>query len=146
MYAVVRTGGKQYKVAENDVISVEKLSGEAGATVELNEVLMIGDGADAAVGDPLVAGAKVIAEVLEQTRADKILVFKKKRRKKYRRTQGHRQDITVLRVTDLLTADAKPAKAKAAPKAAPKAAAAKKVPAKAKKPAAAAKTSPEESS
>lgn len=170
MYAVVRTGGKQYKVAKNDVISVEKLSGEAGSTIELNEVLMIGEGADAAVGDPLVAGAKVVALVLEQTRADKILVFKKKRRKKYRRTQGHRQDITVLRVTDLLTAGAKPAKAKpkakaapkakavpkakaetkAEPKTAPKAAASKKAPAKkaaasAKKPAAAKKKSSEKS-
>ncbi len=167
MYAIVRTGGKQYKVAKNDVISVEKLSGEAGSTIELNEVLMIGEGADAAVGDPLVAGAKVVAKVLEQTRADKILVFKKKRREKYRRTQGHRQDITVLRVTDLLTAKAKAAaepkakaaakpktapKAKAAakPKAAPKAATAKKAlakkaPAKAKKPAAPKKSSEETS-
>ena len=125
MYAIIRTGGKQYKVAKDDVISVEKLSGEAGATVELDEVLMIGEGAAAAVGNPLVPGAKVMAKVLEQTRADKILVFKKKRRKKYRRTQGHRQDITVLRVTELLPAGAKPAKAapkeKAAPKAEPKA-------------------------
>ena len=104
MYAIIRTGGKQYRVAKDDVISVEKLSGEAGATVEFGEVLMIGDGAAAAVGDPLVAGAKVMAKVLEQTRADKILVFKKKRRKKYRRTQGHRQDITVLRATELLPA------------------------------------------
>ena len=132
MYAVVRTGGKQYKVAKNDVISVEKLSGEAGSTIEFNEVLMIGEGADAAVGDPLVAGAKVVALVLEQTRADKILVFKKKRRKKYRRTQGHRQDITVLRVTDLLTAGAKPAKAKPKAKAAPKAKAVPKAKAEAK--------------
>ena len=138
MYAIIRTGGKQYRVAKDDVISVEKLSGEAGATVEFGEVLMIGDGAAAAVGDPLVAGAKVMAKVLEQTRADKILVFKKKRRKKYRRTQGHRQDITVLRVTELLPAGAKTAKPKA--KAAPK-----KAPAKAKKTAAAAKSSEETS-
>ena len=168
MYAIIRTGGKQYRVAKDDVISVEKLSGEAGATVEFGEVLMIGDGAAAAVGDPLVAGAKVMAKVLEQTRADKILVFKKKRRKKYRRTQGHRQDITVLRVTELLPAGAKPAKAapkakakaapkakaeskaepkvkaKAAPKKAPaKKAPAKKAPAKAKKTAAADKSSEE---
>ena len=141
MYAIIRTGGKQYRVAKDDVISVEKLSGEAGMTVEFGEVLMIGDGAAAAVGDPLVAGAKVMAKVLEQTRADKILVFKKKRRKKYRRTQGHRQDITVLRVTELLPAGAKTAKPKAAPKKAP----AKKAPAKAKKTAAAAKSSEETS-
>ena len=151
MYAIIRTGGKQYRVAKDDVISVEKLSGEAGATVEFGEVLMIGDGAAAAVGDPLVAGAKVMAKVLEQTRADKILVFKKKRRKGYRRTQGHRQDITVLRVTELLPAGAKPAKAepkaKASPKAeaAPKKAPAKKAPAKAKKTAAAKKSSEEKS-
>jgi len=143
MYAIIRTGGKQYRVAKDDVISVEKLSGEAGMTVEFGEVLMIGDGAAAAVGDPLVAGAKVMAKVLEQTRADKILVFKKKRRKKYRRTQGHRQDITVLRVTELLPGGAKTAKPKA--KAAPKKASAKKAPAKAKKTAAAAKSSEETS-
>jgi large subunit ribosomal protein L21 len=143
MYAIIRTGGKQYRVAKDDVISVEKLSGEAGVTVEFGEVLMIGDGAAAAVGDPLVAGAKVMAKVLEQTRADKILVFKKKRRKKYRRTQGHRQDITVLRVTELLPGGAKTAKPKA--KAAPKKAPAKKAPAKAKKTAAAAKSSEETS-
>ena len=150
MYAIIRTGGKQYRVAKDDVISVEKLSGEAGMTVEFGEVLMIGDGAAAAVGDPLVAGAKVMAKVLEQTRADKILVFKKKRRKKYRRTQGHRQDITVLRVTELLPAGAKTAKPKAEPKAKAKVeskakAAPKKAPAKAKKTAAAAKSSEETS-
>lgn len=146
MYAIIRTGGKQYKVAKNDVITIEKISGEAGATVDLDEVLMIGDGADVAVGAPLVVGAKVVAEVLEQTRADKILVFKKKRRKGYRRTQGHRQDITILRVTDLLTADAKPAKAKAKAKTeantekTPAKKAAPKTATKAKKPAAASKS------
>lgn len=133
MYAVIQTGGKQYKVATGDVITVEKLSGEAGATIELDHVLMIGEGDAAAVGAPLVEGAKVVATVLEQTRADKILVFKKKRRKKYRRTQGHRQDITVLRVTDLVTAYAKPAKAAAKPKAAVKPKAAAKAAPKAKK-------------
>ena len=101
MYAIIRTGGKQYKVAKDDVITVEKLSGEAGASIELNEVLMIGEGADAAVGDPLVAGAKVVAKVLEQTRADKILVFKKKRRKGFRKTRGHRSVFTRVRITDI---------------------------------------------
>lgn len=161
MYAVIKTGGKQYRVAANDVIKVEKLEGEAGATIELDQVLMLGEGADTTVGAPLVDGAKVVATVLEQTRADKILVFKKKRRKKYRRTKGHRQDITVLRITDVLAAGAKAAaKPKAAPKpeakvddtavqAVPEKAAPKKKVAAAKKPAAkksAPKKSTEESS
>ena len=116
MYAVIQTGGKQYRVAKGAVIKVEKLAAEAGATVELDRVLMIGNGADTTVGAPLVDGARVVATVLEQTRGDKILVFKKKRRKKYRRTQGHRQDLTVLRITDVLAAGAKAAKPKAAAK------------------------------
>ena len=128
MFAVIRTGGKQYRVAANDVISVEKLPGEAGATVELGEVLMLGDGADTTIGAPLVEGARVQATVLEQMRAPKILVFKKKRRKNYRRTRGHRQDLTVLRITEVLATPAKPAKAE------PKPAAAKAEP-KPKKPA-----------
>ncbi len=118
MFAVIRTGGKQYRVAANDVISVEKLPGEAGATVELDEVLMLGNGADTTIGAPLVEGACVRATVLEQTRAPKILVFKKKRRKNYRRTRGHRQDLTVLRITEVLAKPAKPAKAEPKPAAA----------------------------
>ncbi len=150
MFAVIRTGGKQYRVAANDVISVEKLPGEAGATVELDEVLMLGNGADTTIGAPLVEGARVQATVLEQTRAPKILVFKKKRRKNYRRTRGHRQDLTVLRITEVLAKPAKPAKAEPKPaaakaepkpkKAAPKPKQAAKAPAEAKqasKPAAA---------
>ena len=118
MYAVIRTGGKQYRVAKDDVISVEKLAAEAGATVELDQVLMIGGEADATVGAPLVDGARVVATVLEQTRGDKVIVFKKRRRKGYRRTQGHRQDLTVLRINAVLTeAVSKPAKAKAKPEA-----------------------------
>ena len=128
MFAVIRTGGKQYRVAANDVISVEKLPGEAGATVELDEVLMLGNGAGTTIGAPLVEGACVRATVLEQMRAPKILVFKKKRRKNYRRTRGHRQDLTVLRITEVLATPAKPAKAE------PKPAAAKAEP-KPKKPA-----------
>ena len=113
MYAVIQTGGKQYRVAKDDVIKVEKLAGEAGATVELDQVLMLGNGADTTVGAPLVDGARVVATVLEQKRDAKIIVFKKKRRKNYRRTRGHRQDLTVLRITDVLAAGAKAAKAKA---------------------------------
>ena len=93
MFAVIRTGGKQYKVAKDDVISVEKLAAEPGAAIELAEVLMIGEGAEVATGAPLLDGASVSATVVEQTRADKIIVFKKKRRHNYRRKKGHRQQL-----------------------------------------------------
>ena len=104
MFAVIRTGGKQYKVAKDDVISVEKLAAEPGAAVEFAEVLMIGDGAGMAAGTPLLEGASVSATVVEQTRAAKIIVFKKKRRHNYRRKKGHRQQLTVLRITDIRSA------------------------------------------
>ena len=97
MFAVIQTGGKQYKVAPNDVILVEKLPGLAGDTVTLDQVLMVGD----KVGAPLVAGASVTATLVEQTRGEKIIVFKKKRRQNYRRKKGHRQDLTVLRITGI---------------------------------------------
>jgi len=97
MFAVIKTGGKQYKVAPNDVIRVEKLAGEAGETVTLDQVLMVGD----KIGAPTVAGASVTATVLEQTRADKVIIFKKKRRQNYRRKKGHRQELTVLRITNI---------------------------------------------
>ena len=117
MFAVVRTGGKQYKVAENDIIKVERLAAEAGSTVTLDDVLMLGTGAEVTLGAPAVSGASVTAEVLAQARADKIIVFKKKRRKGYRRTRGHRQDHTVLRITAIAgpakPAAKKPAKTKA---------------------------------
>jgi large subunit ribosomal protein L21 len=101
MFAVIRTGGKQYKVAPNDLIAVEKLAGEPGTTIELGEVLMVGDGAAVSTGTPLVAGASVSAELVAQRRADKIIVFKKKRRQNYRRKNGHRQHQTVLRITEI---------------------------------------------
>jgi large subunit ribosomal protein L21 len=101
MFAVIRTGGKQYKVAPNDIITVEKLDGEAGATIELAEVLMVGDGAEVTTGTPLLAGAAVSAELVEHRRGDKIIVFKKKRRHNYRRKNGHRQHQTVLRITEI---------------------------------------------
>lgn len=104
MFAVIRTGGKQYKVAKDDVILVERLEAEKGASISLNEVLMIGDDAAQTVGAPLVDGASVAATVLDQARGDKIIVFKRKRRKNYRRTKGHRQDLTVLQINDILTA------------------------------------------
>lgn len=99
MYAVIKTGGKQYKVAANDVIRVEKLPGNAGDIISLDQVLMIGDDSEAQIGTPLLAGKSVTAEILEQGKAKKIIVFKKNRRKNYRRTQGHRQQQTVLRIT-----------------------------------------------
>lgn len=129
MYAIIHTGGKQYRVAKNDVIQVEKLPGSAGETIDFGEVLMLADGAETTVGAPLVDGALVTATILEQARGPKIIVFKKKRRKNYRRKKGHRQDLTVLRVTDIVPAGAKPAKAK------PKPAPAAEAPAKAAKPA-----------
>jgi large subunit ribosomal protein L21 len=106
MFAVIRTGGKQYRVAEGDVIKVERLAdAEPGATIALSEVLMVGgEGADATVGAPLVAGASVAAEVIAQDRGPKIIVFKKKRRQNYRRKNGHRQDLTVLRITGISAA------------------------------------------
>ena len=102
MYAVIRSGGKQYKVTANDVISVETLAGTAGATIEFTEVLMVGGGGKTAVGAPLVEGAKVMAKVLEQARGDKIVIFKKKRRKNYRRRTGHRQNLTVVRIGEIV--------------------------------------------
>ncbi|HSE78797.1 MAG TPA: 50S ribosomal protein L21 [Alphaproteobacteria bacterium] len=138
MYAVIQTGGKQYKVAQNDVIVVEKLPAASGDTVEFGEVLMVADGAKRAVGAPWVAGALVIATVLDQGKGDKIIVFKKKRRKNYRRKNGHRQFHTVLRISGIYTDGARPAaEAKAAP--VPKAAKKKSAKAPARKKAAKAK-------
>jgi len=111
MFAVIKTGGKQYKVAPNDVLRVEKLAGEPGDLVEFGAVLAIGGEAGVTLGAPLVDGAMVAAEVVEQERADKIIVFKKKRRKNHRRRNGHRQHETVLRVTEILTDGKKPTKA-----------------------------------
>ncbi len=103
MYAVIRTGGKQYRVAPNEVIRVEKLEAEPGSTVEFDEVLLVG-GEETRIGRPLVEGAKVTATVLDQIKGPKIVVFKKKRRKNYRRKRGHRQRLTLLRVQDILVA------------------------------------------
>jgi large subunit ribosomal protein L21 len=102
MYAVIKTGGKQYRVATNDVISVERLEGEPGGTIEFDEVLLVG-GDNPQVGAPTVAGAKVMATVLEQGKGPKIIVFKKRRRKNFRRRTGHRQLQTVVRIADIMT-------------------------------------------
>ena len=98
MFAVIRTGGKQYKVAKDDVIRVERLDGEPGSTVTLSDVLMLGEGANATTKP---VGASVTAEVVKQMKDDKVLIFKKRRRHNYRRKNGHRQSLTVLRVTDI---------------------------------------------
>ncbi|MGH6802438.1 MAG: 50S ribosomal protein L21 [Methyloceanibacter sp.] len=118
MFAVIRTGGKQYRVAPNDIIEIEKIAGKPGDIVELSEVILLGGDGGPKTGSPTIAGALVAAEVIEQRRADKIVVFKKKRRKNYRRTKGHRQALTALRITEILTDGKKPSKA--APKPEPK--------------------------
>ena len=103
MYAVIKTGGKQYKVAKDDVILVEKLEAEAGSNVSL-EVLMLGDGANVTIGAPIVKGASVSAEVMDQVKADKVIIFKKNRRHNYRRKRGHRQKLTALKITGIIAA------------------------------------------
>ena len=97
MYAVIKTGGKQYKVASNDVIKIEKIAGEAGSGIIFNEVLAMGE----TVGTPLVAGATVKGTIVKQAKDAKVIVFKKKRRQNYRRKNGHRQNITIVKITDL---------------------------------------------
>lgn len=112
MFAIIKTGGKQYKVAPNDVIMVEKLAGASGDSIEFPDVLMMGQGSTIKVGSPLVANATVCGTVLDQIRDDKIIIFKKKRRHNYRRKNGHRQYLTVVRITDILSeGGAKPKKA-----------------------------------
>ncbi|MEC7585965.1 MAG: 50S ribosomal protein L21 [Pseudomonadota bacterium] len=152
MYALVRTGGKQYRVAKDDTILVERIAADEGAEVILDDVVMLGDGDKVTIGTPRVEGAAVSATVVSQTRGPKIIIFRRKRRKNHRRTQGHRQDLTLLKINAIAedgkslkpkAAPAKKAAAKeeAAPKAAPKAAA-KKAAAKKVAPKAEAKAAP----
>jgi large subunit ribosomal protein L21 len=101
MYAVIKTGGKQYRVAANDVLEIEKVAGEAGAKVEFKDVLMVGGDAGAKIGAPFVAGATVTAEVVEQGRGPKVIAFKKRRRKNSRRKRGHRQELTTVKITGI---------------------------------------------
>ena len=101
MYAVIQTGGKQYRVQPGETVQVEKLDAEVGKTVEFNEVLMVADGENVRLGTPHVAGAKVVAEVVDQGRDTKILVYKYRRRKAWHKKQGHRQPFTALKVTEI---------------------------------------------
>ncbi len=103
MYAVIKTGGKQYRVAADDVVTIEKLAGEPGDKIEFGEVLMLG-GDSPKIGAPLVSGALVKAEVVEQTRGPKVIAFKKRRRKNSRRKRGHRQDLTTVKITEIIGA------------------------------------------
>jgi len=140
MFAVIKTGGKQYRVSENDVFVVEKLAGVAGDTIQFDDVLMIGeDGKAPTVGSPLLDKASVTAELVRQTRGEKVIIFKKRRRQNSRRKNGHRQDLTLVKITGISAVGAKKAPAKKAvaaeDKPAEKAAAAPKK-AAAKKPAA----------
>jgi len=148
MFAVIKTGGKQYRVAADQTLEVEKLAGNAGDTIVFDKVLMVAGDGEPDVGAPIVEGASVAGEIVEQKRGPKIIIFKKRRRKNSRRKNGHRQDLTLVRITDILTGGRKPAakKAKAAPEKSeepkkPKAAAPKAKAPKAEAPRAAAKTS-----
>ena len=130
MYAVIKTGGKQYRVAANDKRLIEKLEGEAGDQINFSEVLMVANGGTVDVGAPFLAGATVVGEIEKQARGPHLIIFKKRRRKHYRRRNGHRQDLTSVIITEILTGGAKPAAkakvAKPAAVAAPIAAAAPK--------------------
>ena len=118
MYAVIKTGGKQYRVAANDKILIEKLEGAAGDQVNFTEVLMVSNGGTVDIGAPFLSGATVVGEIEKQARGPHLIIFKKRRRKHYRRRNGHRQDLTSVTITEILTGGAKPsAKAKAKPEA-----------------------------
>ena len=103
MFAVIKTGGKQYRVVPGDVLEIERLGGEAGQTIEFTEVLALGSEAGTTIGAPLVAGAKVTAELVGQTRGPKLIIFKKRRRQNSRRKNGHRQDLTKVKILDVVS-------------------------------------------
>jgi large subunit ribosomal protein L21 len=104
MFAIIRTGGKQYRVEKNDKLEIEKLDVDAGDTITFDDVLFVNDGKTAKVGEPVVKGATVVATVITQKRAPKIIIFKKKRRQNYRRKNGHRQHLTLVQITDIKAA------------------------------------------
>lgn len=101
MYAVIQTGGKQYKVSPGDIVRVEQLSAKPGETVELTDVFLVADGDKVSIGKPALASAKVTAEVVREDRGEKLLIFKHRRRKNFRKTTGHRQDFTELKIKDI---------------------------------------------
>jgi len=103
VYAIIESGGKQYRVEPGAVVALERIPGEVGSQVELDRVLLVSDGSTIKVGQPTVAGAKVISQIVAQTRGEKIYVFKFKRRKKYRRKTGHRQNLTEVRVAQIVS-------------------------------------------
>jgi large subunit ribosomal protein L21 len=103
MYAIIQTGGKQYRVTQGDLITIEKLDGAAGDRIEINSVLMVGEGAQVTVGHPQLEQARVVGTIVRQERGPKVLIYKHKRRKGYQKKQGHRQSQTLLRVTEILT-------------------------------------------
>ncbi|OPB29112.1 50S ribosomal protein L21 [Bartonella sp. WD12.1] len=111
MFAVIKTGGKQYRVVANQVLKVEKIIGNAGDIVKFDNLLMIGEGESVAIGAPVIAEGLVTAEIVEQGRARKVIAFKKRRRQNSKRTRGHRQEITTLRILEILTDGSKPKKA-----------------------------------
>jgi len=111
MYAVVKTGGKQYKVEEGQVLRLEKISGSVGSSVKFDQILMVGDGADVQIGQPVLDGVSVEGHIVEQGKAKKIIVFKYKRRKRFRRKQGHRQEFTAVRIDSILSKTLTPKKA-----------------------------------
>jgi large subunit ribosomal protein L21 len=113
MFAVIKTGGKQYRVAADDVITVATLEGEPGSTVSFDQVFMVTNDSGTQVGAPLVADVTVSGEIVEHTRGEKVIAFKKRRRQNSRRKRGHRQDYTVVRITGILAAGEKPKKAAA---------------------------------
>ncbi len=102
MYAIIASGGKQYRVEPGALVTLERLSGEVGSKLDLDQVLMVSDGTEVKIGRPTVAGAKVISEIVAHTRGDKIDVFKFKKRKKYRRKTGHRQELTRVRIAEIV--------------------------------------------
>lgn len=104
MFAIIRTGGKQYKVQKDSYLQVEKLDAQAGDKLTITDVLLVSDGEKTTVGAPTVAGASVSVEVLEQTRGEKVIIFKKRRRQNYRRKNGHRQLLTTIKITDIKAA------------------------------------------
>ena len=115
MFAVIKTGGKQYRVAAKDVITIAKLDAQPGESVTFGEVLMFTNDNGTELGGPTVQGVTVAAEVVEQTRGPKVIAFKKRRRQNSKRKRGHRQDFTVVRITEILTGGARPAPVEAAP-------------------------------